>query len=239
MSVMNDERYLDVTYSEEKNPRTSYPYKLGKELTRRTNITSGKFLDLGCGRGEYLDVFSDMGFDVTGFDLTTHMVEGDHKISTIDLEVENLPTADVNNYDLIFTKSVIEHMNNPMGLMKAAYEALKPGGAVVMMTPAWEYTYWGPFYCDHTHVTPWTKQSLGEALQIAGFDDIHVEHFFQLPFSWKRSYLRPLIKLFRKLPIPYTPNYDSPLPVSHWFNVLVRFSKEPMLFSIARKKDAS
>ena len=49
MGVMNDEKYLDVTYSDEKNPRTNYPYKLGKELTRRTNITSGKFLDLGCG----------------------------------------------------------------------------------------------------------------------------------------------------------------------------------------------
>ena len=234
MGVMNDKKYLDITYSDKKNPRTNYPYKLGKEITRRTNKTYGKFLDLGCGRGEYLDVFSDMGFDVTGFDLTTHMVEG-HETVTIDLEVDSLPKKHANKYDLIFTKSVIEHMKNPMGLMKVAYEALKPGGVAVMMTPAWEYTYWGPFYCDHTHVTPWTKQSLDEALQIAGFEDIHVEHFFQLPFLWKYPNLKPFVKLFRKLPIPYTPNYDSPLPVSHWFNVLVRFSKEPMLFSIARK----
>ncbi len=234
MGVMNDKKYLDITYSDKKNPRTNYPYKLGKEITRRTNKTHGKFLDLGCGRGEYLDVFSDMGFDATGFDLTTHMVEG-HETVTIDLEVDGLPKKHANKYDLIFTKSVIEHMKNPMGLMKVAYEALKPGGVAVMMTPAWEYTYWGPFYCDQTHVTPWTKQSLDEALQIAGFEDIHVEHFFQLPFLWKYPNLKPFVKLFRKLPIPYTPNYDSPLPVSHWFNVLVRFSKEPMLFSIARK----
>ena len=227
-----------MTYSNEKNPRTTYPYKLGKELTRRTNVTSGKFLDLGCGRGEYLDVFSEMGFDVTGVDLTTHMVET-HKSLVIDLESENLPKEYIGQYDLIFTKSVIEHMKNPMGLINAAHEALKPGGSVVMMTPAWEYTYWGPFYCDHTHVTPWTKQSLGEALQIAGFDDVNVEYFFQLPFMWKYPSIKLLIKLFRKLPIPYTPNYNSPLPVSHWFNVLVRFSKEPMLFSIARKNNVT
>lgn len=235
MSIMNNEKYLDITYSDEKTPRTQYPYALGKELVKRTGKTSGKFLDLGCGRGEYLDVFSDMGFDVTGFDLMTHMVEG-HKSLIINLESESLPPEYVGEYDLIFTKSVIEHMKNPMGLMNAAYEALKPGGIAVMMTPAWEYTYWGPFYCDHTHVTPWTKQSLAEALLLAGFEEIHVEHFFQLPFLWRYPFLKPLIKLFRKLPIPYKPNYDTPLEVSHWFNVLVRFSKEPILFSIARKK---
>ena len=235
MSIMNNEKYLDITYSDKKTPRTQYPYALGKELVKRTGKTSGKFLDLGCGRGEYLDVFSDMGFDVTGFDLMTHMVEG-HKSLMINLESESLPAEHVGQYDLIFTKSVIEHMKNPMGLMNAAHEALRPGGIAVMMTPAWEYTYWGPFYCDHTHVTPWTKQSLAEALLLAGFEEIHVEHFFQLPFLWRYPFLKPLIKLFRKLPIPYKPNYDTPLEVSHWFNVLVRFSKEPMLFSIARKK---
>ena len=234
MNIMRDEKYLDITYSEEKTPRTSYPSKLAKELVRRTGVISGSFLDLGSGRGEYLDVFSDMGFDVTGFDLTNHMVK-DHKTVTIDLETETLPPDHHEKYDLIFTKSVIEHMKNPMGLMDASFQALKPGGSVVMMTPAWEYTYWGPFYCDHTHVTPWTKQSLGEAMLFAGFSDINVEHFFQLPFVWERPYLKPMVKLFRKLPIPYKPNYETPLPVSHWFNVLVRFSKEPMLFGIARK----
>ena len=234
MSVMNDKKYLDITYSDKKTPRTQYPYALGKELVKRTGKTSGKFLDLGCGRGEYLDVFFDMGFDVTGFDLTTHMLK-DHKSLVIDLESEDLPKEHVETYDLIFTKPVIEHMKNPMRLINTAFEALVPGGSVVIMTPAWEYTYWGPFYCDHTHVTPWTKQSLAEALLLAGFEDIQVEHFFQLPFLWKYPSLKPLVKLFRKLPIPYKPNYDTPLGVSHWFNILVRFSKEPMLFSIARK----
>ena len=60
---MNDKKYLDITYSDKKTPRTQYPYALGKELVKRTGKTSGKFLDLGCGRGEYLDVFFDMGFD--------------------------------------------------------------------------------------------------------------------------------------------------------------------------------
>ena len=235
MSVMNDEKYLNTTYSTEKNPRTNYPQMLGREIVKRTNVSSGSFLDLGCGRGEYLDVFADLGFDVIGFDLTTHMVEGDHKTAVVNLEVDDLPKEHAEKYDIVFTKSVIEHMNHPMKLIDSAYEALKPGGVIVSMTPAWEYTYWGPFYHDHTHVTPWTKQSLGEALTMAGFDDVHVEHFFQLPFLWRYPQLRPLVKLFRKLPLPYAPSYDSPLPVSHWLNKFIRFSRELMLFSVARK----
>ena len=65
MNILKDKRYLDVTYSEKKAPKTSYPFRLGKELISRTNKKSGKMLDLGCGRGEYLDVFSKMGFDFT------------------------------------------------------------------------------------------------------------------------------------------------------------------------------
>ena len=234
INILKSKKYLDITYSEKKNPKTSYPYKLGKELTKRTHTTSGKMIDLGCGRGEYLDVFSSLNFCVAGVDLTTHLIDN-YDASVVDLETEALPKKHRNKYDLAFSKSVIEHMRNPMGLITAAYDSLKDGGTVVIMTPAWEYTYWGPFYSDHTHVTPWTKQSLGEALQLAGFENVHVEHFFQLPFLWRWQCLKPLIKLFRRLPIPYQPNYDSPLSVSNWFNVLVRFSKEPMLLSIAKK----
>lgn len=238
MSVMKNEKYLDITYSEEKTPRTTYPSKLSRELVRKSEKQSGSFLDLGCGRGEFLDTFDQMGFDVTGFDLCTHMVEG-HSALVIDLESEQVPEEHLSKYDLVFSKSVVEHMKNPMGLIQAAHGALKSDGVAIIMTPSWEYTYWGPFYCDHTHVTPWTKKSLAEALQLAGFEDIQAEYFYQLPFLWKYPFLKPLVKLFSKLPIPYkTSNFDKGcgLPVSHWFNILVRFSKEPILMCIGRKK---
>ena len=234
MNILKNQTYLDTTYSDEKTPRTSYPFYLTKELLRRTNKETGKMLDLGCGRGEYLDTFSYNGFNVMGFDLSPHMVKG-HPVKSIDLETDTLPKTHKGKYDFVFSKSVIEHMRNPMGLLSASFEALKPGGVAVIMTPSWEYTYWGPFYVDHTHVTPWTKPSLDEAMRMAGFKDVSTEHFFQLPFLWKKPYLKPFIKLFRKLPIPYQPNYEAPWSVSNWFNVLVRFSKEPMLLTIAKK----
>ena len=234
MEIFKNENYLNVTYSNEKTPKTGYPYKLGTELIRRTKVKSGKMLDLGCGRGEYLEVFSKMGFDVMGFDITTHMVDN-FPTHTIDLETQLLPKKHKEKYDIVFSKSVIEHMKNPMGLLNAAYESLKPGGIAVIMTPAWEYTYWGPFYSDYTHITPWTKPALKDALKIAGFECLTVEYFFQLPYVWKFPWLKPIIKLFRKIPIPYQPNYNVPWSVSNWFNILVRFSTEPMLFSIVKK----
>ena len=235
MNILKEQTYLNTTYSEEKNPKTGYPAHLTKELIRRTGKTEGKMLDLGCGRGEYLDTFFDNGFEVMGFDLSTHMVKN-HPVEYIDLEKNKLTSPHKEKYDFVFSKSVIEHMRNPMGLLNASFEALKPGGVAVIMTPSWEYTYWGPFYVDHTHVTPWTKPSLDEAMRMTGFKNVSTEYFFQLPFLWKNPYLTPFIKLFRKIPIPYQPNYNAPWGVSNWFNVLVRFSREPMLLSIAKKE---
>ena len=39
---MINEKYLDITYSDKKTPRTQYPYALGKELVKRTGKTSGR-----------------------------------------------------------------------------------------------------------------------------------------------------------------------------------------------------
>ena len=32
-----------------------------------------------------------------------------------------------------------------------------------MLTPSWRHTYWGPFFIDSTHVTPFTEASLHDS----------------------------------------------------------------------------
>ena len=103
------------------------------------------------------------------------------------------------------------------------------------MTPSWSHTYWGPFYIDYTHVTPFTAYSLKSALEMAGFKKVTVKYFYQLPVLWKYPWLTLFVKLFAKLPIPYAPYNEVPWSVSNPFNKLVRFSKEAMLLAVAEK----
>ena len=55
---MTDSKYIDVVYSAEKKPFSDYPSKLIKELVKKYEIDlNSSILELGCGRGEFLNEF--------------------------------------------------------------------------------------------------------------------------------------------------------------------------------------
>jgi ubiquinone/menaquinone biosynthesis C-methylase UbiE len=71
---------------------------------------------------------------------------------------EKLPYED-NFFDVIYSKSVIEHFHYPDIIFNEAYRVLKPGGIIITLTPEWQYIY-KSFYEDFTHRTPFTSVSL-------------------------------------------------------------------------------
>jgi len=236
-SIFESPEYLNVTYSEDKAPYSEYPFLFGEYLLKNIYKNPGRILDLGCGRGEYIKVFSDLGFDPFGLDISPNTIkylEALNVVAIANLEKGEFP-YEKNSYDFVFSKSVIEHMRNPMGLLNVSYESLKPGGTAVIMTPSSMHNYKHAFYIDHTHVTPFTKTSLCDALKMAGYQDIQVSYFYQLPLIWKFPWLKYLSKAVSFFPIPYTPLNDVPWKVSGAFNKYIRFSKEVMLLATAKK----
>ena len=233
-SVLAAPTYLDVTYSSASVPYGEYPHLLAQWLLKNVYPKPGCLLDLGCGRGEHLSAFARLGFDVAGVDISPRapeLAKGYH-VEVADLEHDALPfTSD--SFDFVFSKSVIEHMRHPTCLLSKALEALRPGGTAVIMTPSWAHTHWGPFYIDHTHVTPFTVPSLAEALTMVGFESVTVSHFYQLPFLWRHPFLKPVVFAVAALPLPYRPYQSALWPDG--LNKLIRFSKEVMLLGIGRK----
>jgi SAM-dependent methyltransferase len=230
--------YLDVTYSEERAPRSDYPERLAAYLRERVYRRPGRLLDVGCGRGEHLAAFSKLGFEVTGVDVSPRAREHarGHQVVVVDLEREPLPFPE-GSFDHIFSKSVVEHMRNPGALLAKTRGVLRAGGRAAIMTPSWAHTYWGPFYVDHTHVTPFTAPALVDALTIAGFRGVEVSHFYQLPHLWRYPRLKLLSRLVAALPLPYRPFMDAPWPEA--LNKLIRFSKELMLLGVGEKPRVS
>jgi len=232
---MNND-YIDITYNEHRLPLTSYPRKLTRYLFERfilTKITDSvkekdmKLLDVGCGRGEFLQGFVECGLQVYGVDQSSTALKyfPDAQLKISDIENEGIPYPD-NYFDVVYSKSVIEHFHYPERFIKEIYRVLKPGALVITMCPAWEYNY-RIYFEDYTHRTPFMLGSLRDILLIHGFENIQVEFFRQLPILWSRwgRWLVPLAKLTRVL----TPIQLSKR--SKW----VRFSKEVMLLSSARK----
>lgn len=196
--------YVGVIYSKDTRPVTRYPSQLCRYLFGRFKMGKGqKILDVGCGRGDFFKGFKDIGLEAYGLDRekTDSDMLNEINVEYADLETEKMPFSD-DVFDIVFSKSVIEHFFNPENFMKECYRILKPGGKIIIMTPDW-LSQMKIFYDDYTHRTPFAVGSLRDTLLIFGFKRVTSERFYQLPIVWKF----PLIKIvsrFVSLFVPVT-----------------------------------
>ncbi len=231
--------YLSHIYSVERRPITNYPELLAKLIINKNQIKKNSILlDAGCGRGDMLQAFKKKELNVEGVDLSEESIKLLHpiKVHQKNLEKEILDNRE-KYYDIIFTKSVIEHLNSPLKFIENCKKLLKDDGCLVIMTPSWYHHKFGPFYIDYTHVTPFTLHSLRDIGALGGFSKIKVEYFYQLPFTWNYSYLKIIPKLISFLRIPYYPMYEGLFPIKfpENINTLIRFSREVMLYAVMKK----
>lgn len=115
-------------------------------------------LDLGCGRGEWLELLKANGWRARGVDLNTGMLAF---CKALDLEVEKedavqyvrkLPGESI---AVITGFHIAEHLkfDDLVKLIQAAFQALIPGGMLILETPNPENIIVGTcnFYLDPTH----------------------------------------------------------------------------------------
>jgi len=219
--------YVSVVYNEKDRPFTEYPDLLTQYLVKRFRLTKGqKILDLGCGRGDFLRGFIRCGlngYGVDQFSAAAKICSG-AEILQSDLEEKSLPYKP-DSFNVIFSKSVLEHFYYPEKLVQEIFRIVKPGGLVITMVPDWASIYKTAFYDDYTHRTPFTIISLKNIFTINRFDDVKVEKFRQLPFLWERPWLG-FVSTFMSLAAPDALRSRSKL---------VKFSKEVMLLCTAIK----
>ena len=185
--------YLKIVYDDIIRPYTTYPAKLAKFLYDEYGMSTGQsLLEPGCGRGEMLNCFKSLGLNVSGSDISheTKSLLPDLEIKICDVENDGLPYPD-NSFDIIYTKSFLEHFYYPERFMKEAFRVLKPGGLMLNLVPDWEANY-RKYFDDYTHRTPFTSISLRDIQLIHGFDNVKVVKFRQLPILWRYPILNYL-----------------------------------------------
>jgi len=93
---------------------------------------SGKLLEVGCARGDFLRVARE-NFEVYGVEPSPGLADDAADVAPIHRDVvETLPTHD---FDVIASFHVIEHVDSPKRFVAAMAERLKPGGLLVLETP--------------------------------------------------------------------------------------------------------
>lgn len=143
----------------------------------------GKVLDLGCGRGEFLEICLENGIEAAGIDLNAQMVEicrdkgldcrqGDILDAVTEIEDGALGG--------IFSSQVIEHLSPPQltKLVETAYFKIKSGGHLVLETinPASVFALVQIYFLDPTHQAPVHPQTLKFLLESSGFAEVEIQY---------------------------------------------------------------
>lgn len=144
-------------------------------------------LDIGCGRGELLDLLGHAGIRARGLDINHEMVEVCRQRGLDAHEGDALtylraqPDASLGG---IFAAQVVEHLQPDylVSLLQAAYHALRPGGLLVLETinvSCW-FAFFQSYVLDITHVRPLHPDTLAYFVRASGFP--HVDIQFSAPY---------------------------------------------------------
>ena len=132
-------------------------------------------LDVGCGRGEFLDLLAEAHIPAIGLDLDEGMVARTrakgHQVVHIDA-LEYLRNTDPQSFGVIFAAQVIEHLSYDelLDFLRLARHALQPGGLLITETvnphalPAFK-TFW----TDLTHHNPIFPEVLTILCHLTGY----------------------------------------------------------------------
>lgn len=164
-------------------------YRIHKKRLKRINRyctllpRQTQLLDIGCSIGLFLEIAKESGYVSTGVEpaematATAHAKGLDVRCGF--LEDQYFPDC---FYDIITLFEVIEHLENPAGLLRECHRILKPGGVLFISTgntASWTVNFlkqnWDYFDIDKGHISFFNPQSLHKVIHSAGFTVVNFE----------------------------------------------------------------
>jgi SAM-dependent methyltransferase len=141
-----------------------------------------RVLDIGCAGGYLSEILAARGFSVTGVDMPGTPFPEAIRFVAADLD-QGLPPVD-GRFDFIICADVLEHLRDPLRVLKQCRDRLTPGGALIASLPNSGNAYfrWNVMFgrfpqhdqglFDRTHLRFYTRSGWEDLLKQAGF---HVE----------------------------------------------------------------
>jgi 2-polyprenyl-3-methyl-5-hydroxy-6-metoxy-1,4-benzoquinol methylase len=185
-----------------------------RSLPPLAGLASRKLLDVGSGNGDFLKTASDIGWDAMGVesDATAARQAQSRGLRATSGRFEDIELPE-RAFDVITLSHVVEHLHDPVGMLRKALQLLKPGGQIWIATPNLDGAGHARFRSNWIgldsprHLVLFNRASLMDTLARAGFVGTHrflpgrsaAGHFL---LSWKAaSGLKPFEAHPARLPI--------------------------------------
>lgn len=144
-------------------------------------------LDIGCGRGEFLELSKEHGFGAKGIDIDDTMV--DYCLSkgfdvVKDEAISYLEKLDDKSLDGIFIDQVVEHLEPDylIKLLGLCFQKLKYGYYIFVETVnPLSLVSFANFYIDMTHKKPVHPYTLKFLLEASGFRELETKFISPVP----------------------------------------------------------
>jgi SAM-dependent methyltransferase len=144
---------------------------------------ASEVLDIGCGRGEFLELLAGAGIGARGLDLNHEMAET-CKARGLDVTeadavsyLASLPDASLGG---LFAAQVVEHLEPAylLSFLELAFHKLRPGGRLVLETlnPSCWVAFFESYIRDITHRWPLHPETLQFLVVASGFTSAELEY---------------------------------------------------------------
>ena len=181
-------RHYDADYFRMTKDSSAYASVIDRFKFEADIRPGDNVVDFGCGGGYMLSALpaaGKVGVEVNETSAREARGRGLKVVSSL---------AEVENHwaDVIISHHALEHVDDPLGIVRAMFAKLKHGGRVILVTP--DESFKMAFRQDDTnfHLFTWSPSNLGNLLKRAGFVRIAAApvHHRWPPYWW---HLGPLL----------------------------------------------
>ncbi len=147
---------------------------------------SGKIYDIGCGFGHFLLTGKQLGYEVTGVEMSSANVGFIKNEFSIKVEENDfLKVSEAQPYDIMTLWDVLEHIDSADRIMEKVSRMLRPGGYVFIQVPQIDSFFatllkdnWWAMGLDH--VNYFSKKTIKQLLANHGMEIVTIKSSLEL-----------------------------------------------------------
>ena len=159
----------------------------------------GKILDIGCGRGLFLDIMRRGGWEVEGSELNNETASYAEQVYDLKVHAGGIAEQSLasESFEVINICGVLEHLKDPNTVISECHKLLKENGLLVILVQnirSFEFKLgkenW--FHLDLPfHLFQFTEEGIVDILQKKGFQIKRIKRFHleYSPFGWLQTLL--------------------------------------------------
>lgn len=155
----------------------------------RRHAPGGRLLEVGCAQGFFLNA-ARMSYETVGIEPSRQAREYARGKLRLEVPAETLEEGNFSeaSFDVTVLIDVIEHLADPLAMLRRLARVTKPGGILYLVTPdidsvsarALRGRWWG---LRPAHIYYFSPRTLSAMLLKAGFETVEVRSYGRI-FSW-------------------------------------------------------